>query len=241
MFNVLLFFTLYIDYVLCYYELSTGGIMFDIEIIKNKGFDVIDSKLLHKELDVASYHKDWIRRRIDGYGFEEGTDFFAKQCSTLSGGSKRKDYLITLDMAKELCMLENNDKGKSTRKYFINAEKSFQKLNTLRLVGIETRKSLTDAIEESGENERMHGRGYSNFTNLVYKVTGLTAKYKQHRSDQKIVDGYKDIKFRDILEPHELKRVELAESLIKPMLKLEKEYGDIKETLEPLFQTKELK
>ena len=218
--------------------------MFDIEIIKNKGFDVIDSKLLHKELDVASYHKDWIRRRIDGYGFEEGTDFFAKQCSTLSGGSKRKDYLITLDMAKELCMLENNDKGKSTRKYFINAEKSFQKLNTLRLVGIETRKTLTDAINESGENERMHGKGYSNYTRLVYSITGLTQcfkDYKKYVKEKTKAGGVSCLKFRDTLAPDEIERIELAESLIKPMLKLEKEYSDIKETLEPLFQTKELK
>ena len=213
--------------------------MFDIEIIKNKGFDVIDSKLLHKELDVASYHKDWIRRRIDGYGFEEGTDFFAKQCSTLSGGSKRKDYLITLDMAKELCMLENNDKGKSTRKYFINAEKSFQKLNTLRLVGIETRKTLTDAINESGENERMHGKGYSNYTRLVYAVTGLSEQFKEYKRVCKDMGLKED--FRSDLTISELKRVELAESLIKPMLELEKEYSDIKETLEPLFKTKELK
>ena len=218
--------------------------MFDIEIIKNKGFDVIDSKLLHKELDVASYHKDWIRRRIDGYGFEEGIDFFTKQCSTLSGGSKRKDYLITLDMAKELCMLENNDKGKLTRKYFIKAEKSYQKRNALRLAGIETRKTLTDIIKESGENERMHGKGYSNYTRLVYSIVGLSGKFKMYKTikgnEKKSGVTIKQDNFRDTLKPNELERVELAESLIKPMLKLEKEYSDIRDTLEPLFKVKEI-
>ena len=110
-----------------------------------------------------------------------------------------------------------------------------------RSIGIETRKTLTDAIDESGENERMHGRGYSNFTRLVYQVTGLYAKYKTFTSLKKTwKDQYKDKTFRDELNPRELKRVELAESLIKPMLKLEKEYSDIKECLEPLFKVKEI-
>ena len=205
--------------------------MLDIEIIKRKGINVIDSKLLHKKLEVASYHKDWIRRRIENYGFKEGEDFY---CSKLSGkkgrgGHNRIDYFLTLDMAKELAMLENNDIGKTIRKYFIKAEKQLRKHEAIRLAGIETRKTLTDKIQESNENDRMHGHGYSTYTMLVYKLTGLSFRYKEYSRHAK--EG-----FRESLTGDDLKRVEMAESIIKPLLEMGKQYEDIKETLEPLFE-----
>jgi phage anti-repressor protein len=205
--------------------------MFDIEIVQKKGMALIDSKLLHKKLEVASYHADWIRRRIENYGFVEGEDYFiSKMSKSKKMGRPTVDYLLTLDMAKELCMLENNEKGKATRKHFIQAEKELRVYEKTRIEGMATRKTLTQAIDESGENERMHGRGYSNYTRLVYSITGLSEKYKASSS--------KD--FRSTLTAEELKRVEVAESLIKPMLELEKQYSDIKETLRPLFVTKGL-
>jgi phage anti-repressor protein len=216
--------------------------MFDIEIVKHKQINTIDSKLLHKALEVKSYHSDWLKRRIDNYDFEKGQDYFiSKMSKSKKMGRPTLDYLITLDMAKELAMLENNDIGKKARKYFIQVEKEYHKKDLARLVGIQTRKTLTDAIEESGENERMHGRGYSTFTNFVYKLTGLTQQFKEYKGSCKIL-GHKPNRFReDILSPDELKRVELAESLIKPMLEMEREYSAIKSVLEPLFTIKEIK
>ena len=96
-----------------------------------------------------------------------------------------------------------------------------------------------DAIEESGENERMHGHGYSTFTNFVYKITGLSGEYKKYKQSTKM-NAHPTYSFREQLTSDELKRVELAESLIKPMLELEKEYSDIRDTLEPLFKVKEI-
>jgi len=211
--------------------------MFDIEITKKKDIDVIDSKLLHKELNVKSYHSDWIRRRIDNYQFEEGADYFNSKMSK-SIGRPTKTYLLTLDMAKELCMLENNLIGKKTRKYFIKAEKKLRKIETIRLAGIEVRKSLTDAVQDSGEQERMHGHGYSTYTNMVYEICGLKDKAKEHKALLKATPYLPQIKFRDYLEAEQLKRVELAESLIKPLLELDKQYSEIRDTLKPLFSVK---
>ena len=119
--------------------------MFDIEIIDKKGVKVIDSKLLHKKLEVKSYHSDWIRRRIDNYSFEEGIDYYIdytkKSNQKGKGGDRRsKNYLISLDMCKELSMMENNDIGKAVRKYFIMVEKEYRKTETIRLAGIQVRK-----------------------------------------------------------------------------------------------------
>jgi phage anti-repressor protein len=206
----------------------------DIQIVEKKGVQLIDSKLLHKALEVASYHADWIRRRIDGYGFEEGVDYHLHQHSTLRGGTKRKEYLITLDMAKELAMLENNEVGTKTRRYFIQCEKEYRKHEAIRLSGIQIRKTLTDSVQESGENERMHGHGFSQYTTMVYEICGIKAKYEQFKTDWPKRKDFRDTQ----LDSDQLKRVELAESLIKPLLELEKQYSEIKVTLKPLFEIK---
>lgn len=85
----------------------------------------VNARDLHAFLRVGSAFKDWIARRIEDYGFQEGKDF----CSFLSessGGRPSKEYAITLDMAKELSMVERNDQGKKARQYFIDCEKRAQ-------------------------------------------------------------------------------------------------------------------
>lgn len=82
----------------------------------------VDARELHSFLQVGSAFKDWIARRILDYGFAEGQDF----CSFLSesqGGRPSKEYALTLDMAKELAMVERNAKGKQARTYFIECER----------------------------------------------------------------------------------------------------------------------
>ena len=82
---------------------------------------------LHVFLEVATSFKDWIVRRIADYGFEEGRDF----CSFLSessGGRPSKDYVVTLAMAKELAMVERNEKGKQARQYFLDCERRAKSL-----------------------------------------------------------------------------------------------------------------
>lgn len=65
----------------------------------------------------------WIRGVIEDYGFEEGTDFYPVSDKS-TGGRPRKDYLLSLDVAKEIAMIGNTPKGKATRRYFIAAEKA---------------------------------------------------------------------------------------------------------------------
>lgn len=212
--------------------------MLDVEIVEIKGVQVVESKLLHKSLSVASYHSDWIRRRIDNYQFEEGKDYFIDNSKKSNqkgrGGDRRsKTYLLTLDMAKELCMLENNDIGKKARRYFLQAEKELRKHETIRLATKHVRRSLTDSVQDSGEQERMHGHGYGNYTKLVYLLTDLDFRYKEYSRHNKTG-------FRDTLTPKELKRVNIVEGMIKPLLEMEKEYQEIKSILVPLFKKKEI-
>ena len=78
---------------------------------------------LHEFLEVKTAYKDWFPRMCE-YGFTEGEDF----CSFLSestGGRPAQDAQLTIDMAKEICMLQRNEKGKQARQYFIKLEKDW--------------------------------------------------------------------------------------------------------------------
>ena len=83
----------------------------------------VSGRELHELLDVKTAYKDWFPRMCE-YGFAEGTDF----CSFLSestGGRPATDHQLTIEMAKEICMLQRNDKGKQVRQYFLNLEKAW--------------------------------------------------------------------------------------------------------------------
>lgn len=82
----------------------------------------VNARELHAFLEVSTVFATWIRRRIEEYGFVYGRDFlpFLQESS---GGRPATEYAITLDMAKELSMVERNDKGKQARQYFIECER----------------------------------------------------------------------------------------------------------------------
>lgn len=70
-----------------------------------------------------------MQRLIDDYGFEEGEDFLPNLGKTSAkGGRPTKEYLLSLDVAKEIAMIGNTPKGKATRRYFIAAEKAAAKM-----------------------------------------------------------------------------------------------------------------
>jgi len=71
----------------------------------------VDARHLHQLLEVQHQFRDWIKNRIEEYGFEDGKDF-REFFSESSGGRPAKDYALSVDMAKELSMVERNTKGK---------------------------------------------------------------------------------------------------------------------------------
>lgn len=94
----------------------------------------VDARELHKWLKSGEMFSKWIVSRIKKYGFDENQDFTCyweiSQTQTKSGrkGKARvKTYILSLDMAKELSMVENNEQGRIARRYFINCEKVLRK------------------------------------------------------------------------------------------------------------------
>lgn len=82
----------------------------------------VNARDLHAFLEVKSEFRNWIKNRINDFGFLEEQDFVAVGKNLPTGG-KSKEYHISLGMAKELCMVERNEKGKQARLYFIECEK----------------------------------------------------------------------------------------------------------------------
>ncbi len=97
-----------------------------IKITERDGQRAVSARELHQFLEVQSKFIDWFNRRIDEYGFIEGEDYqevFLKNEKNDNGGRPSKEYALTLDMAKELSMVEKTEKGKQARRYFIEMEK----------------------------------------------------------------------------------------------------------------------
>lgn len=87
----------------------------------------LSARELHKELNVTDRFTRWFER-MEEYGFEENVDFTSVKSSTLvNNGAMRElqDYQITLDMAKEIAMLQRNEKGKEIRRKLIELEKAW--------------------------------------------------------------------------------------------------------------------
>ena len=83
----------------------------------------VSARDLHEALEVKTQFKDWFPRMCE-YGFEDGKDFCSKM-SKSTGGRPSQDAQITVDMAKEIAMLQRTEKGKEVRKYFIQIEKEW--------------------------------------------------------------------------------------------------------------------
>ena len=107
--------------------------------------NIVSAKALHKALGVGRDFSNWIKDRIDEYGFTSAIDYvlfdspiLANQSTnfeqgeaswvTKRGGDRRsKDYGLSLGMAKELAMIERNEQGRAVRRYFIQCEEALQR------------------------------------------------------------------------------------------------------------------
>ncbi len=87
-----------------------------------QGSGVVSARDLYDFLQIRSKFADWIKNRIEKYGFVENQDF-TTYSKILEKGRPEIDYALTLDTAKELAMVEGNEKGKQARQYFIECEK----------------------------------------------------------------------------------------------------------------------
>lgn len=92
-----------------------------IPIQDNNGAQAVMGRDLHAFLEVTTAYKDWFPRMV-AYGFEQDKDF-SSILSESTGGRPKQDHIVTLDMAKEISMIQRTEKGKQARQYFIECER----------------------------------------------------------------------------------------------------------------------
>ncbi|HEG2628518.1 TPA: antA/AntB antirepressor family protein [Campylobacter coli] len=91
-------------------------------------------------LNSEQEYSNWIKNRISHYNFIENQDYIIEIVYTK--GRPRKEYYVTLDMAKELCMVENNEKGRQARRYFIECEKRLKNIEAEQMQKLAFHQSL---------------------------------------------------------------------------------------------------
>lgn len=146
-----------------------------IKISNNKisDFEVktVNARELHDFLEVKSRFNDWINNRIRDFGFVENQDFVTVTKNLVSGGIQKEIYL-SIDMAKELSMVERNEKGRQARQYFIEMEKVAKRQIQ------ESRISLPD------------------FTNPAESARAWAEEYeKRELAEQKLIEAQPKIEF----------------------------------------------
>ena len=98
-----------------------------IKVTKNEnGQQIVSAKELHYFLNIETPFSTWVKRMID-YGFEEEIDFVTILLES-TGGRPSEDYAISIDMAKEISMIQRTVKGKEARQYFIACEKKLKQI-----------------------------------------------------------------------------------------------------------------
>ncbi len=119
-----------------------------INITEKDGEHLLNARDLHNALDVGRDFSSWIKGRIEKYEFVENKDYFcspnlgSKNCESENfcspdlaskkgenrGGHNKIEYFLTLTMAKELAMVEDNEKGRAVRRYLISVEDKFKEM-----------------------------------------------------------------------------------------------------------------
>ncbi|MBU4455715.1 antA/AntB antirepressor family protein [Patescibacteria group bacterium] len=157
----------------------------------------VNARELHNWLKVGRDFSNWIKDRIKKYDFIEDLDYFVaiakfgdgkislnkpKIKDPKTGRVLAKEYILSVDMAKELAMIENSEIGKQVRKYFIRVEGEFKKVMQIATMDPKTINQLTEQFWETRNETKEYRRdftdcikdfaavkNYGTYTDMFYK------------------------------------------------------------------------
>jgi anti-repressor protein len=143
------------------------------ELLKldDKGNQTVSARELHAALEVGRDFSTWIKERIEKYGFVEGSDF-SPDSGKSTGGRPSVDYLLTISVAKEIAVVENNAQGRAIRRYLIKVEEAWNtpelvaaralkwadsqlKLKDIRIAELEPKAAFFDQVADSQDALQM--------------------------------------------------------------------------------------
>jgi anti-repressor protein len=136
-----------------------------VPVYKGENGQAVNARELHEFLEVGTKFADWIKDRIEKYGFAENEDFvcISEKRETQRNDGQRgltpiTEYILTMDTAKEIAMVQNNDKGSQARKYFIAVEKKFKEtakpqcIEDILIQSLQEMKDMKQQLSEVNHN-----------------------------------------------------------------------------------------
>ena len=130
-----------------------------IPIIYHNDDPAVSARDLHEFLEVGTAYKDWFPRMCE-YGFSHGIDFNPLKIERVQQEGNRMvsrmvdDAILTIDMAKEICMLQRNEKGKIARQYFLQLEKDWNSPEKVMARALRIADKRIKALEAKTEADR---------------------------------------------------------------------------------------
>ncbi|WP_050069874.1 antA/AntB antirepressor family protein [Anaerosalibacter massiliensis] len=193
---------------------------------------LVDARELHEFLEVGRDFTTWIKDKINKYDFIENYDYAVTLTKTGERQNVIKhDYILKLDMAKEIAMVENNERGKQVRRYFIEVEKRYREMKTQeqkrivqREAGKIVRNMLTDTIKERIPDSPNKHFMYPNYTRLIYKIL-FNKTVSELRAERGL--SKKD-NLREHFNADELKEIQALENTVTGLINLGMGYKEIK-------------
>lgn len=116
----------------------------------NVNFDTqtVSARELHEQLHIGTKFTTWFERMKE-YGFTEGNEFFPKMGETSeSGGRPSVDYDISVDMAKQICMIQRTPEGKQCRQYLLDLEKAWNTPEQVMARALKIANRTIDSLKE---------------------------------------------------------------------------------------------
>jgi len=130
-----------------------------IKVTENENNEpIISCRELHKFLQITERFSSWFERMVS-YGFVRGVDYVGCKLFNTLANQELQDYALKLDMAKEISMIQRNDRGKQARQYFIDIEKKYRQSIALPKTFAEALRLYADEVERrellEAENETL--------------------------------------------------------------------------------------
>lgn len=119
------------------------------ESISGEQVKTVNARELHSFLKSKQDFSDWIKKRIKQYGFTENADFVRLHKKMEANNATMIEYHLTIDMAKELSMVERNKKGKEARQYFIECERVAQQQSQFKIP-----ENLSEALQLAADQAK---------------------------------------------------------------------------------------
>ena len=158
------------------------------QTIDGNAVETVSARELHAFLESKQDFSNWINNRIEQYDFVENTDYLLNKIivQVPSGKKYKNEYFLTLDMAKELSMVERTEKGKQARQYFIECERKLTMHYDQRYQTVGKAEDATRAALLLSQHLNIKGPALETFlVTMVERIVGVDIPYRpqiEHRT-----------------------------------------------------------